>query len=99
MLDVGQRDKFDRHQAKGSELICDYLVGAFEDRMNLGMGCGCNYCLETVGLEEFLELNTSEFGSFIMKTDEGSWVATEPGVIEGTNHGVAFFIWNNNQLK
>jgi hypothetical protein len=34
-----------------------------------------------------------------MKTDEGSWVVTEPGAIKGMSHGVAFFIQNNNQLE
>jgi hypothetical protein len=31
MLDVGQRVQFDGHQAKGSELIRDYLVGVLWD--------------------------------------------------------------------
>jgi hypothetical protein len=100
MFDVSQRVKFDRHQAKGSELICNYLVGAFEDHIGLGIGCGHNYYLDTIELEGFLELDSGEFSSFvIMKTDNGSWVATEPGAIEGTSHGAAFFIRNNNQLK
>jgi hypothetical protein len=46
-----------------------------------------------------LKLNSGEFGSFVMKTDKGSWVMTEAGVIKGMSHGVAFFILNNNQLK
>jgi hypothetical protein len=94
MLDVSQRVELKR-----SKLICNYLVGALEDRIGLGIGCGRNCCLDTIGLEEFLELNTREFSSFIMKTDEGSWIVTEPGAIKGTSHGAAFFIWNNNQLK
>jgi hypothetical protein len=74
-------------------------MGAVKDCIGLGIGCGCDYCLDTVGLEEFLKLDSSEFGSFVMKTDKGSWVVTEPGAIEGTSHGAAFFIRNNNQLK
>jgi hypothetical protein len=99
MLDVSQGVEFNQHQAKGSELIRNYLVGALEDRIGLGVGCGHDYCLHSIGLKEFLKLNTSEFSSFIMKTDEGSWVPTEPGAIEGMSHGVAFFILNNNQLE
>jgi hypothetical protein len=99
MLDVGQRGQFDGHQVKGSELIHDYLVGAFEDCIGLRVGCGRNYCLDSVGLKEFLKLNSCEFGSFVMKTDKRSWVATEPGAIEGMSHGAAFFIRNNNQLE
>jgi hypothetical protein len=99
MLDVGQRVQFDGHQAKGSELICDYLVGAFEDCIGLRVGCGRNYCFDSIGLKEFLKLNSCEFGSFVVKTDKRSWVATEPGAIEGTSHGAAFFIQNNNQLE
>ena len=99
MLDVGQRVQFDGHQAKGSELIRDYLVGAFEDCIGLRVGCGRNYCFDSIGLKEFLKLNSCEFGSFVVKTDKRSWVATEPGAIEGTSHGAAFFIRNNNQLE
>jgi hypothetical protein len=100
MLDVGQRVQFDGHQAKGSELIRDYLVGAFEDCIVLRVGCGRNYCFDSIGLKEFfLKLNSCEFGSFVMKTDKRSWVATESGAIEGTSHGAAFFIENNNQLE
>jgi hypothetical protein len=84
MLDVSQRVQFDGHQVKGSELIRDYLVGAFEDCIGLRVGCGCNYCLDSIGLKEFLKFNSCEFGSFVMKT--------EPGAIEGTSHGAAFFI-------
>jgi hypothetical protein len=99
MLDIGQRVQFDGHQAKGSELILDYLLCVFEDGIGLGVGCGCNYCLDSVGLKEFLKFNSCEFGSFVVKTDKRSWVATEPGVIKGMSHGVAFFIGNNNQLE
>jgi hypothetical protein len=99
MLDVSQRVEFDSHEVKQLELIGNYLVGVFEDCIGLGIGCGCDYCLDAVGLEEFLELNTSEFGSFIMKTDEGSWIVTEPGAIKGMSHSVAFFIQNNNQFE
>jgi hypothetical protein len=74
-------------------------VGALKDCIGFGIGCGRDYCLDTVGLEELLEFNTSEFSSFIMKTDERSWIATEPGAIKGMSHGVGFFIRNNNQLK
>jgi hypothetical protein len=74
-------------------------VGALEDRVGLGVGCGCDYCLDSIGLKEFLKLNSSEFSSFVMKTDKGSWVVTEPGAIEGTSHGAAFFIRNNNKLE
>jgi hypothetical protein len=72
---------------------------AFEDCIGLGIGCGCDYCFDTIGLMEFLKLNSGEFGSFVMKTDKGSWVAIEAGAIKGMSHGVAFFILNNNQLK
>jgi hypothetical protein len=74
-------------------------VGAFEDCIGLGVGCGHDYCLDSVGLKEFLRLNSDDFSSFVIKTDKGSWVVTEPGAIEGTSHGVALFIRNNNQLK
>jgi hypothetical protein len=75
-------------------------VGAFEDCIGLRVGCGCNYCLNSVGLKEFLkELNSCEFGSFVVKTKKRSWVATETGAIKGMSHGVAFCIGNNNQLK
>jgi hypothetical protein len=99
MLDVSQRVKFGRYQVKGSELIRNYLVGALEDRIGLGVGCGRDYCLDSIGLEEFLKLDSHEFGSFVMKTDAGSWVVTEPGAIKGTSYSVAFFIRNNNQLE
>jgi hypothetical protein len=99
MLDVGQRVEFERHQVKRLQLICDYLVGAFEECIGLGIGCGHDYHLDTIELEEFLELNTSEFDSFVMKIDGGSWVVTEPGAIKGMSHSAAFFIWNNNQLE
>jgi hypothetical protein len=26
------------------------LVGALEDRVGLGVGCGCNYSLDSIGL-------------------------------------------------
>ena len=74
-------------------------MGAFKDCIGLGVGCGRNYCLDSIGLKEFLKLNSSEFGSFVMKTDKGSWVVTEPGAIKGMSHGAAFFIRNNNQLE
>jgi hypothetical protein len=74
-------------------------VGAFKDCIGLVVGCGHDYCLDSIELKEFLKLDSSEFGSFVMKTGKESWVATEPGAIEGTSHGVAFFIRNNNQLK
>jgi hypothetical protein len=74
-------------------------VGAFEDCIGLRVGCGRNYCLDSIGLKEFLKLNSCEFGSFVVKTNKRSWVVTEPGVIKGTSHGAAFFILNNNQLK
>jgi hypothetical protein len=99
MLYIGQRVQFDGHQVKGLELIHGYLVGAFEDSIGLRVGCGRKYCLDSVGLKEFLKLDGGEFGSFVMKTDKGSWVATEPGAIKGANHGAAFFSGNNNQLK
>jgi hypothetical protein len=81
------------------ELIRDYLVGALKDCIGLGVGFGHNYCLDSIGLKEFLKLDSGEFSSFVMKTDEGSWVVTEPGAIEGLSHGAAFFIRNNNQLE
>ena len=84
---------------KGSELVCNYLMCAFEDCIGLWVGSTCNHCLNSIGLKEFLKLDSGEFGSLVMKTDEGSWVVTEPGVIKGTSHGAAFFIQNNNQLK
>jgi hypothetical protein len=59
---------FDGHQAKGSELISDYLVGAFEDCIGLRVGCGRNYCFDSIGLKEFLKLNCCEFSSFVVKT-------------------------------
>jgi hypothetical protein len=99
MLDVSQRVKFNRPQAKGSKLICNYLVGVLKDHIGLGIGCGRDYCLDSVGLKEFLKLYFGEFGSFVMKTDKGSWIVTEPGAIKGMSHGVAFFIWNNSQLE
>jgi hypothetical protein len=46
-----------------------------------------------------LKFDSGEFGSFVMKTDKGSWVVTEPRAIKGMSHGAAFFIQNNNQLK
>jgi hypothetical protein len=84
---------------QGLELIRSYLVGVFEDSIGLRVGCGRKYCLDSVGLTEFLKRNAGEFGSFVMKTDKGSWVVTEPGEIEGANHSAAFFIRNNNQLE
>ncbi len=93
-------EEFDGHQVKGSELIRDYLVGAFEDCIGLRVRCGRNYCLDSVGLKEFLkELNSCEFGSFVVKTNKRSWVVTEPGAIKGTSHSAAFCIGNNNQLE
>jgi hypothetical protein len=74
-------------------------VGAFKDGIGLGVGNCCNYCLDSIGLKEFLKFDSGEFGSFVMKTDKGSWVVTEPGAIKGMSHGAAFFIQNNNQLK
>jgi hypothetical protein len=56
------------------ELICDDLVAAFEDCIGLGVGCGCDYCLDSVGLKEFSKLDSSDFGSFAMKKDKESWV-------------------------
>ncbi len=76
-----------------------WWLGVFKDSIGLRVGCGRKYCLDSVGLKEFLKLNAGEFGSFVMKTDKGSWVVTEPGAIEGANHGAAFFIRNNNQLE
>jgi hypothetical protein len=73
-VDVGQRVQFDGHQAKGLGLICDYLVGVLKDCIGLSVGCGHNYCLDSIGLKEFLKLNSCEFGSFVMKTDKRSWV-------------------------
>jgi hypothetical protein len=69
------------------------------DCIGLRVCCGRNYCLDSVGLKEFLKLNSCEFSSFVVKTDKRSWVATELGAIEGTSHGAAFFIANNNQLE
>jgi hypothetical protein len=46
-----------------------------------------------------LKLDSSEFGSFVMKTDKGFCVVTEPGAIKGTSHSAAFFIQYNNQLE
>jgi hypothetical protein len=54
MLDVGQRVEFNGHQVMGSELICDNLLGVLEDCIGLRVGCGRNYCLDSVGLKEFL---------------------------------------------
>jgi hypothetical protein len=87
LLDVGQRVQFDGHQVKGLELIRDYLVGAFKDCIGWRVGCGHNYFFDSIGLKEFLKLNSCEFGSFVVKTDKRSWVVTEPGAIEGTSHG------------
>ncbi len=49
-------------------------MAAFEDCIGLGVGCGCDYCLDSVGLKEFSKLDSSDFGSFAMKTDKESWV-------------------------
>jgi hypothetical protein len=46
-------------------------VGALKDRIGLGAGCGCDYRLDSIGLKEFLKLDSGEFGSFVMMTDEG----------------------------
>jgi hypothetical protein len=62
-------------------------VCAFEDCIGLGVGCGHNYSLDSIGLKELLKLDSSEFGSFVMKTEKG------------TSHSAAFFIQNNNQLE
>jgi hypothetical protein len=74
MLDVGQRVQFDGHQAKGSELICDYLLGAFEDCIGLRVGCGHNYCLDSIGLKEFLKFNSCEgkFQDYVVRLNEKS---------------------------
>jgi hypothetical protein len=64
----------------------------FEDCIGLWVGGTCNYCLDSIRLNEFLKLNASEFGSLVMNKGEGSWVVTEPGAIEGMSHSVAFFI-------
>jgi hypothetical protein len=97
MLDVGQRVQFDGHQAKGLVLICNYLVGAFEDCIGLRVGCGCNYYLDSIQLKEFLKFNSCKFSSFVMKTDKKSWVATEPGVIEGSHEPQCSFLYQKQQ--
>ncbi len=84
---------------KGSELVCNYFMHMFEDCIGLWVGGTCNHCLNSIGLKEFLKLDSGEFSSLVMKTDEGSWVVTEPQVMEGLSHGAAFFIRNNNQHK
>jgi hypothetical protein len=71
-------------------------VCALKDCIGLGVGCGHDYCLDSIGLKEFLKLNSSEFSSFVMKIEKGSWIVTEPGAIKGMSHGVALFIHNKN---
>ena len=56
-------EEFDGHQVKGSELVCNNLVCAFEDCIGLWVGGTCNHCLYSIGLKEFLKLNSGEFGS------------------------------------
>jgi hypothetical protein len=43
---------------KGLELVCNNLVCAFEDPICLGIGCSHDYYFDTVGLKEFLKLNS-----------------------------------------
>jgi hypothetical protein len=49
-------------------------VGAFEDCIGLRVGCGRNYCFDSIGLKEFLKLNSCEFGSFVVKRDKQALV-------------------------
>jgi hypothetical protein len=51
-----------------------YLVCVFEDCIGgLWVGGTCNHCFNSIGLKEFLKLDSSEFGSLVMKMDEGMW--------------------------
>jgi hypothetical protein len=43
--------------------VITWLVCAFKDCIGLGVGCGRDYCLDPVGLKEFLKLDSDEFGS------------------------------------
>ncbi len=51
---------------------------AFKDCVGLWVGSTCKHCLNSIGLKEFLKLDSSEFGSLVIKTDEWSWVVIEP---------------------
>jgi hypothetical protein len=44
-----------------------------------------------------LKLDSGEFGSFVMKTDKGSWVATEPEAIKGISHALCGFLYPEQQ--
>jgi hypothetical protein len=72
VLDVSKSLERNRHQLERAKLVRNDLVSSLENAVGLGIGRAGNPRSDAIGLEKFLEFQSSEFSSFVMKTDKGS---------------------------
>ena len=98
VLDVGERSDFHRHEDHGAKLVRDHLMGTLKDCIGLRVGSRGSARADTIGLEELLEFESGEFGSFVVEAHGRTGIAAKPRAVEGTGDSTAFFIGDGNKF-
>ena len=71
----------------------------FKNAIGLGIDGAGRAGADAIGLKKFLKFNTNKFSTFVVKANHGMGIAAEPGMVEGTGNGVAFFVRDSKEFN